>query len=47
VTRGVDGFTVRLWSGYAIALNHFFQRLKEPKALARAQDDLQRFAPRL
>ena len=45
--QGVGGFTLRLWSGYAIALNHFFQRLGEPKAVDRAQGELQRFEPRL
>ena len=45
--QGVGGFTLRLWSGYAIALNHFFQRLDEQKAVARAQGELQRFEPRL
>jgi hypothetical protein len=45
--QGVDGFTVRLWSGYAIALNHFFQRLEEPKTVARALDELYHFEPHL
>ena len=45
--QGVDGFSIRLWSGYALALNHFFQRLEEPREVAGALGQLQQFEPRL
>lgn len=45
--QGVDGFTMRMWSGYALALNHFFQRLEEPREVAGALGQLQQFEPRL
>jgi hypothetical protein len=43
--QAVGGFSLRLWSGYVIALNHFLQRLEEPKTIAHALGELEGFQP--